>query len=92
MSTKEKLSMHSEYQMVINWSKEDNCYFAVIPDLPGCFGDGETREECVKNTEVINHRWMDRNGYWLWYGSSKGDFGDSIKHMLLIKSGGYTFV
>lgn len=51
--------MHTEYQMIVNWSKKDNCYFAVVPDLRGCFADGKTRAECVRNTEVVIDEWLE---------------------------------
>ena len=35
----------SKYEIVIWWSKEDNCYLAEVPELPGCMADGNTIQE-----------------------------------------------
>ena len=30
-----------KYEVIIWWSKEDNCYLAEAPEMPGCMADGE---------------------------------------------------
>ena len=31
-----------KYELVIYWSREDDCYVVVVPELPGCLADGKT--------------------------------------------------
>jgi len=37
------------YEIIIDWSEEDQCYVVKIPDLPGCMCHGQTREEAARN-------------------------------------------
>ena len=47
------------YEMIIYWSKEDDCYLVEVPELPGCMADGKTRAEAVANAEVIILEWIE---------------------------------
>ena len=47
------------YEMIIYWSKEDECYLVEVPELPGCMADGKTRAEAVKNAETIINEWIE---------------------------------
>jgi len=40
-----------KYRMVIQWSDEDNCFLAALPDFPGQYWrtHGDTYEEAVAN-------------------------------------------
>ena len=38
-----------DYEIIIDWSDEDECYVVKIPDLPGCMCHGNTREEAARN-------------------------------------------
>lgn len=49
----------TKYSMIVSWSSDDNCYIVSVPDLPGCMADGKTREEAVKNAEVIIEEWIE---------------------------------
>ena len=51
--------MSINYEMIIYWSKEDNCFVAEIPELSGCMADGKTYQEAVSNAEVIIREWVD---------------------------------
>lgn len=48
-----------KYRMVIYWSKEDDCFVGLVPDLRGCFADGKTREECFENTVQTMNEWLE---------------------------------
>lgn len=48
-----------KYEIVIYWSKEDNCYISEVPELPGCMADGKTLQELVSNTEIIIKEWIE---------------------------------
>lgn len=47
------------YERVLYWSKEDNCWVVVVPELAGCQADGETMEEALRNADVIIQEWID---------------------------------
>lgn len=48
-----------KYEIVIYWSKEDNCYISEVPELPGCMSDGKTLQDVVANTETIIKEWIE---------------------------------
>lgn len=47
MKTSKTKSTTFKYRVDINWSEEDRCYIANIPELPNCITHGETMEEAV---------------------------------------------
>lgn len=47
------------YERVVYWSKEDNCWVVVVPELAGCQADGETLQEAIANSEIIIQDWID---------------------------------
>jgi predicted RNase H-like HicB family nuclease len=51
--------MSTKYEIIIYWSKEDNCFVVEVPELPGCMADGRTYQEAVSNAEVIIQEWID---------------------------------
>ena len=42
-----------KYEIIIWYSKDDECYLAEVPELPGCMADGKTPEEAVK--QAVKH-------------------------------------
>ena len=48
-----------KYEIIIWWSKVDNCYLAEVPALPGCMADGETLKEVIENVELIITEWVE---------------------------------
>ncbi len=40
-----------KYKIDISWSDKDECYVVRVPELPGCFTDGQTIEEAAKNAK-----------------------------------------
>lgn len=50
---------HQRYQMVINWSEEDQAYIVEVPELPGCMADGVTRQEALVNAEEVIQEWIE---------------------------------
>ncbi len=53
--------MSAGYEIIIWWSKEDNCYLAEVPELPGCMADGESVTEVARNIEESMKVWIDTN-------------------------------
>lgn len=50
-----------KYEIIIWWSKEDNCYLADVPELPGCMADGETLSEVTEAIEESIRLWIEVN-------------------------------
>ncbi len=48
-----------KYELVIYWSKEDDCYVVVVPELPGCMADGKTYDQAVREAQVAMQLWVD---------------------------------
>ena len=48
-----------KYEIIIWWSKEDNCYLAEVPELPGCMADGETLTEVAQAIEESMKIWIE---------------------------------
>ena len=48
-----------KYEIIIYWRKEDQCYIAEVPELPGCMADGQTYQEVLRNAEIIISEWID---------------------------------
>lgn len=51
----------AKYEIIIWWSKEDNCYIAEVPELPGCMADGETLKEVTEEIENSITLWIEVN-------------------------------
>lgn len=47
------------YELIIYWSKADECFIAEVPELPGCLADGGSYEEAVANAQVVIQEWID---------------------------------
>jgi predicted RNase H-like HicB family nuclease len=50
--------MQSRYELVIYWSKDDQCFVVEVPELPGCMADGESYQDAVKNAELVIEEWI----------------------------------
>ena len=48
-----------KYEIIIYWSKEDNCYLAEVPELPGCMADGKTLKDVIENVETVIREWIE---------------------------------
>lgn len=48
-----------KYEIIIYWSKDDNCYISEVPELPGCMSDGKTLQDVIANTEIIIKEWIE---------------------------------
>jgi len=48
----------SDYTVMIE-PAEGGGFIALVPDLPGCMGDGETAEEALHDVESAIGEWID---------------------------------
>jgi predicted RNase H-like HicB family nuclease len=51
--------MNTRYELIIYWSKDDECFVVEVPELTGCMADGKTREEAVANAQVVIDEWIE---------------------------------
>jgi len=51
--------MKSKYEIIIYWSREDNCFLAEVPELPGCMADGKEYNEVIENVLVVIDEWIE---------------------------------
>lgn len=47
------------YAIEIFYSKEDEGYIAVVPELPGCSAFGKTEEEALEEVKVAMELWLE---------------------------------
>ena len=47
------------YELIIYWSKADDCFIAEVPELAGCMADGATYEEAVANAQSVVAEWIE---------------------------------
>ena len=47
------------YEILMYWSKEDNCFLAEIPELDGCVAHGENEYEALKNINQAKELWLE---------------------------------
>lgn len=41
-----------EYEIVFNWSDEDEAWIALVPNLEGCISHGDTLVQAAQNIEI----------------------------------------
>jgi predicted RNase H-like HicB family nuclease len=46
------------YELIIDWSKEDQAFLVEVPELPGCMADGGTYEEALANAQIVIAEWI----------------------------------
>lgn len=42
-----------QYTIKVEWSREDDCYLASIPSIPGCLAHGSNRAAAVQQVETL---------------------------------------
>lgn len=57
-----------KYEVILYWSKEDNCFIAEVPELPGCISHGKTDMEALENVKDAQKLWIE----------TAEEFGDPI--------------
>ncbi len=51
----------AKHEIIIWWSKDDNCYLAEVPELAGCMADGDTLSEVTAAIEESIKLWIEVN-------------------------------
>ena len=41
------------YELIIYWSRADECFVVEVPELAGCMADGATYQEAVANAQLV---------------------------------------
>ena len=47
------------YEVKVFWSKEDNEWIAIAPELPGCSASGKTRDVALREMETAMELWLE---------------------------------
>ena len=47
------------FEIIIYWSEEDQCFIAEVPELAGCMADGKNPVEAVNNALVVIEEWIE---------------------------------
>ncbi len=48
-----------EYSVIIQYDNDDKIYVASIPELQGCMAHGKTKEEALKEIEIVKKMWLE---------------------------------
>lgn len=48
-----------KYEIIIYWSKEDQSYVAIVPELAGCMAHGSSYETALKNVTLAIEHWIE---------------------------------
>ena len=47
------------YELIIYWSRADECFVVEVPELAGCMADGATYQEAVANAQLVIEQWVE---------------------------------
>jgi predicted RNase H-like HicB family nuclease len=47
------------YELIIYWSRADECFVVEVPELAGCMADGATYQEAVANAQLVIEQWLE---------------------------------
>jgi predicted RNase H-like HicB family nuclease len=47
------------YELIIYWSRADECFVVEVPELAGCMADGATYQEAVAHAELVIEQWLE---------------------------------
>jgi predicted RNase H-like HicB family nuclease len=51
--------MDSKYEIIIYWSNNDSCFWAVVPELAGCMADGSSYAEALEKVQTVIAEWLE---------------------------------
>jgi predicted RNase H-like HicB family nuclease len=58
----------TKYEIIIDWSDEDQVFIAEAPELPGCMAHGDSEESALQQAKEAIQLWID----------TAREFGDPI--------------
>jgi predicted RNase H-like HicB family nuclease len=47
------------YELIIYWSRADECFVVEAPELAGCMADGATYQEAVAHAQLVIEQWVE---------------------------------
>lgn len=47
------------YELIIYWSRADECFVVEVPELAGCMADGATYQEAVAHAQLVIEQWVE---------------------------------
>ena len=47
------------YELIIYWSRGDECFVVEVPELSGCMADGATYQEAVAHAQLVIEQWLE---------------------------------
>ncbi|MGB8168087.1 MAG: type II toxin-antitoxin system HicB family antitoxin [Chthoniobacteraceae bacterium] len=47
------------YELIIYWSRADECFVVEVPELAGCMADGSTYQEAVAHAQLVIEQWLE---------------------------------
>ena len=47
------------YEVILDWSNQDQAFVAEAPELPGCMAHGSTQETALANFKAAIQLWID---------------------------------
>jgi len=47
------------YELIMYWSKLDNCFIVEVPELSGCMAHGNTEIEALQNIKIAKELWIE---------------------------------
>ena len=47
------------YELIIYWSRADECFVVEVPELAGCMADGATYQEAVAHAQLVIKQWVE---------------------------------
>ncbi|MCL2002654.1 MAG: type II toxin-antitoxin system HicB family antitoxin [Oscillospiraceae bacterium] len=48
-----------KYEIILYWSREDDAFIAEVPELPGCFADGQTQRQALETLDIVIGEWIE---------------------------------
>lgn len=48
-----------KYKKAIVCSQANNAFIVTVPELPSCMADGATREEAIRNADIVISEWIE---------------------------------
>jgi len=47
------------YELIIYWSRADECFVVEVPELAGCMADGATYQEAATHAQLVIEQWLE---------------------------------